>query len=92
MMTDNDVKLLNELRRIANEKFDGHFTVMKFTTNWRVGFGTVNERFEIEALPAGETFAQAAIKALNTLASVYDVHDDDNPFCRSASELSPDSA
>jgi len=77
-----DIELFEELQRIANEKFDGHFTVMKFTTNWRVGFGTVNERSEIAALPSGETFAQAAIKAINNNASVYDDHEGENPFSR----------
>ena len=27
--------------RIANKKYDGHFTMMKFTTNYSFCFGTV---------------------------------------------------
>jgi hypothetical protein len=27
--------LLNQLVAIANARFDGHLTVLKFTTNWR---------------------------------------------------------
>ena len=30
--------MLNELIKIANEKYDGHFTIMKFTINYRVCF------------------------------------------------------
>ena len=84
----NDTELFAKLVEIANEEFDGHVTIMKFTTNWRVGFGTVNERFEVDALPCGETFAQAAIKAIKTKASVYDAYVDDqgNPFGRSRNE------
>ena len=33
-------ELLKRLVDIANERFDGHLTIMKFSTNWRVGFGT----------------------------------------------------
>jgi hypothetical protein len=45
--------------------FDGHLTVMKFTTNWRVGFGTPGDGYgqEVE-MSAGKTFADAARTAL----------------------------
>jgi hypothetical protein len=29
--------ILAELERVAREEFDGHLTIMRFTTNWRVG-------------------------------------------------------
>ena len=31
---------LQRLIDTADEHFDGHVTIMKFTTKWRVGFGT----------------------------------------------------
>ena len=36
------VFLLETLERIANEAFDGHLTIMKFTTGWKIVFGTPN--------------------------------------------------
>jgi hypothetical protein len=43
---------------------DGHFTVMKFTTNWRVMFGTPGDRFDIEDAYVGRTFTEAASRAI----------------------------
>lgn len=34
------LELLKRIEKIADEHHDGHFTIMKFTTNWRVCFGT----------------------------------------------------
>jgi hypothetical protein len=33
-------KLMELLTERANSDFDGRFAVVKFTTTWRVGFGT----------------------------------------------------
>ena len=57
----------DELVNYANEHFDGHFTVMKFTTNWRVGFGTPMDREDIEQMCEGKTFEEAAQRALDAL-------------------------
>lgn len=59
-----DTELFAELVKVANEKTSGHFTVLKFTTNWRVCFGTPNDRLDMEEMPVGKTFAEAAKKAL----------------------------
>jgi len=32
--------LLDLVEQVAKEKHDGHFTVMKFTTEWKAAFGT----------------------------------------------------
>lgn len=42
----NTQEKMNQVIKIANEEFDGHFTLMKFTTNWRLTFGTVENREE----------------------------------------------
>ena len=34
---------LQKLIDIANKEYDGHFTLMKFTTNWGCCFGTLND-------------------------------------------------
>jgi hypothetical protein len=55
---------MDQLVAVAAKDFDGHFTVMKFTTNWRVSFGTPSNRFDIMDMPVGKTFEEAARKAL----------------------------
>ena len=40
-MTKEDVQALVTLEREARQKADGHFTVMRFTTNWKAALGTV---------------------------------------------------
>jgi hypothetical protein len=45
-----DFELLASLIERANKDHDGHLTIMKFTTNWRVGFLTPNDRWEIKCL------------------------------------------
>jgi hypothetical protein len=43
-MNEEDAELWNRLVEMANKVSDGHLTVMKFKTNWRVGFFTPNEQ------------------------------------------------
>lgn len=64
MMTEAETDLMERLVAHANAEHDGHLSVLKFTTNWRVGFGTPYDRHDIDMLAEGETFAQAARKAL----------------------------
>ena len=53
------------LIHIANESYDGHLTIMKFTTNWRVGFGTPNDRAQLKEMTyEGDGLAEAALKAI----------------------------
>ena len=63
-MTTDDFDLFRRLVETADKNFDGHLTVMKFTTNWRVGFVTPADRDGIADLPAANTFAEAARRAL----------------------------
>ena len=45
--------LLAAVERIANKYFDGHYTLLSFTTNCRGCYGTPPEDIrELEALPA----------------------------------------
>ena len=61
-------ELLKRLVDIANERFDGHVTIMKFSTNWRVGFGTPSCVYSYKAddveMMEGKTLEEAATKAL----------------------------
>lgn len=64
-------QLMDALIITAKERFDGHLTIMKFTTNWRVCFGTPTDRDGIHEMEAGKSFEEAAHKALKSLKSVY---------------------
>jgi len=57
-------ELFERAVEIANEKFDGHLTVMKFTGNWRAAFDTWSDRFEISAMPKGETLDDALMNLM----------------------------
>ena len=56
--------LMARLANVAAQISDGHFTVMKFTTNWRVGFYTPDGRGDTLGMAEGKTFAEAAEEAL----------------------------
>lgn len=53
-----------EFVKIANAHYDGHCTIMKFTTNWRAGFTTVDGREDIEKLHAGKSLEDALNHAM----------------------------
>jgi len=59
-----DAKLVDKLIQRAERDFDGHLTILRFTTNWRVGFVTPDERADIDGIPVGKTFEDAANAAL----------------------------
>src|SRR5262245_50276804 len=56
--------LMARLADVAAQISDGHFTVMKFTTNWRVGFYTPDGHGDILGMAEGKTFVEAAEEAL----------------------------
>ncbi len=61
-------KLLERLIVAANQNFDGHLSILKFTTNWRVSFKTPDGRDDIAEMEVGRTFEEAAQKLLSTIA------------------------
>ena len=63
-MVLDDTLLLAKLQDVATSKHDGHLTILRFTTNWRVGFVTPTSRDDVNELAAGTTFAEAAARAL----------------------------
>ncbi len=65
---------------VADELFDGHFTLMKFTTNWRVSFGyQPDSREDIQEMASGNTLMQAFIKALPKALADKEKADAENP-------------
>lgn len=55
---------MKELEAAASRISDGHLSVLKFTTNWRVWFFTPDDRLDIQIMPSGKTFEEAATAAL----------------------------
>ncbi|MGO4677520.1 hypothetical protein AB4Z40_31980 [Bosea sp. 2YAB26] len=64
-MSDEDIEVWTMLNDVAKRDFDGHLTILRFTTNWRVGFVTPDSRDEVAELAVGSTFAEAAYGALS---------------------------
>jgi hypothetical protein len=68
------MKELEQITKIANEKYDGHFTLLKFTTNWRCCFGTpydimVTNRHMAE----GKTMEEAINNCIENNINIADI-------------------
>ena len=50
---------LQKLINIANKEYDGHFTLMKFTTDWRCCLGTINDNMWSYYMAHGKTMEEA---------------------------------
>ena len=63
--------LLELLAETAKRHADGHVTILRFTTGWKVVFGTPDlspyGREQIEAVPIAATFEEGALDALQRL-------------------------
>lgn len=59
---DIEIPLFQKAILIARKKEDGHLTICKFTTNWKVGGGTSDSREEMSYLATGKTLAEALRK------------------------------
>ena len=68
-----NLNILSEMVEIANKKYDGHFTLMKFTGNWGACYGTVNSREDVANMAKGSTMNEAIENLLNNPKSVYDL-------------------
>lgn len=63
-----DAAALAAAKAIADQFYDGHMTVMKFTTGWRLSFGAQPVcRDDINAMPEGATLHEALAKAITQL-------------------------
>jgi len=56
--------LIIVMKVISTIVADGHFVLLKFTTNWRCGFGTPCSRDDIGRLAVGKTASSAMLCAL----------------------------
>lgn len=51
--------MLMTLELLAKEHSDGHLTVMRFTSGWRISLSTPSSREHIQTMIHGETFDEA---------------------------------
>ena len=56
---------IEQLTNLAKVLSDGHFTICKFTTNYRVGLGTPADRDSIDRMIAGNTIREATDNLLS---------------------------
>ena len=55
-----DADIFNFMKVFADKYSNGHFTIMKFTSNWRVAFDIPGGRGDIQEMTEGRTFQEAA--------------------------------
>lgn len=61
MIDDKDIESIIELEKMARSKTNGHYTIMKFTTNYKVklDYQDFSERDDIDNMTTGHTLANA---------------------------------
>lgn len=67
---------LQELIEVANKEYDGHFTLMKFTGDWRCCFGTIDDRMKSYYMAYGETMEEAIEKCIRDRIDIYKIDAD----------------
>lgn len=63
----NDEQAFQLICLIANKSCDSHFTIMKFSSNWKLSFGPQifdDGRDDIDKMPTGETLFDALVDAV----------------------------
>ncbi|GLS45587.1 hypothetical protein GGR33_004261 [Methylobacterium brachythecii] len=63
-MTRMEVELIELFEEMARKHFSGHFTIMRFSTNWRASFVTPAEYENFSESYVGLTLAHAVTTAL----------------------------
>lgn len=64
--------ILQKLIKIANKEYDGHFTLMKFTTDWGCCFGTLdNTHMTSYKMSHGKTMGEAIKKCIANRTDSY---------------------
>ena len=65
-------KAMHTLEMLAQEKSDGHFTIMKFTTDWAVALFTISDPDDIEHMHHGETLEAAVCRLIRNMRYTED--------------------
>ena len=64
--------ILQKLIEIANKEYDGHFTLMKFTTDWGCCFGTLdNTHVTSSKMSHGKSMSEAIKKCIANRTDRY---------------------
>ena len=66
---------LQKLIDIANKEYDGHFTLMKFTCDWRCCFGTINNNMKSYYMSYGETMDEAIENCIKNRIDIYKINE-----------------
>lgn len=64
---------LQKLIDIANKEYDGHFTLMKFTTDWGCCFGTLGNRMDSYYMAHGKTIEEAIENCISNRIDIYKI-------------------
>lgn len=64
---------LQELIEIANKEYDGHFTIFKFTCDWRCCFGTIDDNMKSYYMAYGETMEEAIENCIKNKVDIYKI-------------------
>lgn len=65
---------LQELIDIANKEYDGHFTLMKFTCDWRCCFGTLDDSvIKSHYMAYGETMEEAIDNCIRNRVDTFKI-------------------
>ena len=62
---------LQEFIDIANKEYDGHFTIFKFTCDWRCCFGTIDDNMKSYFMAHGETMDEAMDGCIKNKVDIY---------------------
>lgn len=57
-------ELMSTVCTIATLKYNGHFTILSFTTNYKGSFGTVTEREDIDQLTPCESLKELLLEMI----------------------------
>lgn len=71
-MDESTMHWLNIADQIAKERYDGHYTLLRFTTNWRFCFGTITGRADIERMTSGATMIDAVMLGIISENNAYE--------------------
>lgn len=74
------LELLKQAEEIAKEKYDGHFTLMRFTTNWRFCFGQPYDYNEIQAMAGGKTMIEAIQRGIKQNCNAHSFYENIENF------------
>ena len=58
--------LMSTICTIAVLKYDGHFTILSFTTNFKGGFGTITKREDIDKMKEYYSLKELLINMINS--------------------------